>query len=154
MPRDQEPFSMKWLAFALSLGLVVMASAARAQDPEDPAPLPAPLPASPERATPMPQKSDLTPEMQRYLVEVQRYGALQDLPRQRAQLKAQQRMERMAALKWYGLSNARPTAMVTPFMGAPYAPHWTGNAANGNWSDRGYYRAYTSAVLHGDTTQR
>lgn len=42
---------------------------------------------------------------------------------QKAMIRAQQRMDRMAAMQWYGMSNARPTASATPFMGM-YSPAW------------------------------
>lgn len=42
---------------------------------------------------------------------------------QKAQIRAAQRMSRMASMQWYGMSNARPTASATPFMGM-YSPAW------------------------------
>lgn len=42
---------------------------------------------------------------------------------QKAMIRAQQRMDRMASMQWYGMSNARPTASATPFMGM-YSPAW------------------------------
>jgi hypothetical protein len=89
---------------------------------------------------------ELTPEMHRYLVDLQRQSAPVELHRQRAQLKAQQRGERLAALKWYGMSNSRPTAGVTPFVGMQYSPRWLGNTWAGDWTDRAHYRTiYLSA---------
>lgn len=46
-----------------------------------------------------------------------------DIVQQKAQIRAQQRMDRMAAMSWYGISNSRPTGGTTPFMGR-YAPMW------------------------------
>lgn len=42
---------------------------------------------------------------------------------QKAMIRAQQRQSRMAAMKWYGMSNARPTAAATPFC-SMYSPAW------------------------------
>ena len=42
---------------------------------------------------------------------------------QKAQARAHQRMARMAAMRWYGMSNERPTASPTPFT-ALYSPSW------------------------------
>ena len=39
---------------------------------------------------------------------------------------ADQRMSRLAALKWYGYSNSRPEADVVPMMGT-YSTGWGGN---------------------------
>lgn len=41
----------------------------------------------------------------------------------KAQVRAAQRMDRMASMQWYGMSNARPTASVTPFS-SMYSPAW------------------------------
>lgn len=41
----------------------------------------------------------------------------------KAQVRAAQRMDRMAAMQWYGMSNARPTASATPFT-TMYSPAW------------------------------
>lgn len=46
-----------------------------------------------------------------------------EIVQQKAQIRAQQRMDRMAAMSWYGISNSRPTGGTTPFMGR-YAPMW------------------------------
>ena len=42
---------------------------------------------------------------------------------QKAQARALQRQSRLAALSWYGMSNARPTAAPTPFTSL-YSPVW------------------------------
>lgn len=41
----------------------------------------------------------------------------------KAQVRAQQRQDRQAALSWYGMSNSRPTAAPTPFTSL-YSPVW------------------------------
>lgn len=42
---------------------------------------------------------------------------------QKAQIRAQQRNDRMASMQWYGQSNARPQAAITPFT-SRYSPLW------------------------------
>jgi hypothetical protein len=42
---------------------------------------------------------------------------------QKAQARAYQRQSRLASLSWYGMSNARPTAALTPFT-TLYSPVW------------------------------
>jgi hypothetical protein len=143
---------MKKLAISLAL-VLALATTLRGQDANRIETVDT-VPPTPALATPAEPKPELTPQMYRYLVDMQRYHAPIDLPRQRAQLKAQQRMERMAAMKWYGLSNARPTATATPFMGSTFAPRWVGNSYSGNWSDRGYYRAFSSQPPQAETIQR
>ncbi|MFO0871722.1 MAG: hypothetical protein U0935_22590 [Pirellulales bacterium] len=44
----------------------------------------------------------------------------------RAEFKAAQRGKRIATMKWFGYSNARPSASAAPFMGT-YSPSWIGN---------------------------
>lgn len=41
----------------------------------------------------------------------------------KAQVRAAQRMDRMAAMQWYGMSNSRPTASATPYC-SMYSPAW------------------------------
>jgi hypothetical protein len=42
---------------------------------------------------------------------------------QKAQVRAQQRMDRLASMNWYGMSNSRPQASPTPFF-TRYSPTW------------------------------
>jgi hypothetical protein len=42
---------------------------------------------------------------------------------QRAQVRAQQRQDRIAAMNWYGMSNSRPNAATTPFT-SRYSSVW------------------------------
>ncbi len=55
-------------------------------------------------------------------------GAVKSEPRSIAQLKsaqrAQQRMARLEAMRWYGFSASRPTASGIPFT-SMYSPAWT-----------------------------
>jgi hypothetical protein len=42
---------------------------------------------------------------------------------QKAQIRAQQRMDRLASMNWYGMSNSRPQGSPTPFF-TRYSPTW------------------------------
>ncbi|HEX3599327.1 MAG TPA: hypothetical protein VHU84_04255 [Lacipirellulaceae bacterium] len=42
---------------------------------------------------------------------------------QKAEMRAEQRMSRMASMQWYGMSNSRPQASPTPFS-TRYSPLW------------------------------
>jgi hypothetical protein len=88
----------------------------------------------------------LTPEMYRYLADLQRYGGPQDVSRMRAMAEAEQRKERLNAMRWYGYSNSRPMATATPFMGT-YGPRWVGNVRNNPyyWRDLGHHQTYISS---------
>ncbi len=46
--------------------------------------------------------------------------------RHAAELRRQQRQQRLAAMEWYGLSNSRPRASSDPFHG-DYSPGWAAN---------------------------
>ena len=70
--------------------------------------------------------AQVTPEMWMYNQELRRYEDPQQAVRRKAELKASQRSARLAAMKWYGFSNARPQANPVPFMSA-YSPAWVGN---------------------------
>lgn len=57
------------------------------------------------------------------------YGTEQPEPqksiaRQKSELRAQQRMDRLASLRWYGFTPGRPTAAGMPFT-TMYSPEWT-----------------------------
>jgi hypothetical protein len=45
------------------------------------------------------------------------------LAREKAVQRGEQRMARLAAMKWYGFSNSRPTATTAPFT-TMYSPAW------------------------------
>lgn len=51
--------------------------------------------------------------------------AKKSIAMQKAELKAQQRMDRLASQKWYGFVPGRPTASATPFTTMYYSPTWT-----------------------------
>src|SRR5690606_39189677 len=94
-------------AFALSLGMVV--ATAHAQKPAPPsAGEPSAFESSEERYYDSSQYAKPTP---------------QEIIQYKAQIRAQQRMTRMASMEWYGMSASRPRASVTPFPGL-YSPVW------------------------------
>lgn len=67
-----------------------------------------------------------TPEMWFYEQERLRYADPRQAVRAKAEYRAAQRSRRLAALKWFGLSNSRPIANPDPSHGA-YSPRWVGN---------------------------
>ena len=67
-----------------------------------------------------------TPGMWFYEQEMRRVDDPKLAVRRKAEQRAQARLDRMAAMAWYGMSNSRPTASVTPFLGGTFSPHWAG----------------------------
>ena len=67
-----------------------------------------------------------TPEMWFYEQRLREYMDSKMAVRRVAEQKAAQRRARIAARKWYGLSNLRPTASPDPYNGS-YSPRWGGN---------------------------
>jgi hypothetical protein len=67
-----------------------------------------------------------TPEMWFYEQELQRYNDPKLAVRKKAEFRTAQRERRLAAMQWFGMSNARPMASPTPVMGT-YSPMWTSN---------------------------
>jgi hypothetical protein len=70
-----------------------------------------------------PGELQATPEMWFYEQERQRYQDPKSAVRANAEYRAGQRARRLAALKWFGFSNSRPTANPDPFHGS-YSPRW------------------------------
>ena len=68
-----------------------------------------------------------TPQMWFYEQERSRYEDTRHAIRRRAEARAQQRMDRVAAMAWYGMSNSRPTVSSTPWYGG-YSAHWGSNS--------------------------
>jgi hypothetical protein len=68
-----------------------------------------------------------TPEMWFYEQEQQRYDDPQLAIRRRAEARGQERRDRIESMRWYGMSNARPTVSITPWCGG-YSDHWAGNS--------------------------
>jgi hypothetical protein len=111
----------KTIALSLGLGLALLASRGQAQNPA-------------------PQRNDLrrdtttgqtaaTPEMWLYQQERDRYDNPREAVRRKAESRAAQRGDRLAAMKWYGQSNSRPLVSVTPYCDA-YGAGWVSNSAN------------------------
>jgi len=65
-----------------------------------------------------------TPEMWFYEQENRRWDDPKQAVRRAAEQRAANRSARIAAMKWYGFSNQRPTANPVPFMGT-YSPSWS-----------------------------
>ena len=83
-----------------------------------------------------------TPEMWYYMQETRRYDDPKQAIRRKAEMKAAQRRDRLAALKWYGMSDSRPTASALPFYG-DYSPTWVGNSWNPYRWHQGYGYVYS-----------
>jgi hypothetical protein len=67
-----------------------------------------------------------TPEMWFYEQERARHDDRKLAIRRRAELRGLQRQDRLASLKWYGLSNSRPSVSITPWFGS-YSANWGSN---------------------------
>src|SRR5262245_61403520 len=87
------------------------------------------LPAVPSTTTPTLSAPPVRPELWVYAQELRRHDDPALSVRRKAELKADQRLARLAAQKWYGFSNSRPEASPIPFMGQ-YSPGWVGNSWN------------------------
>jgi len=70
-----------------------------------------------------------TPEMWLYLQERDRHDDPQQAVRRKAEFRSVQRQARLASQRWYGFTNSRPPAGVTPWMGT-YGPTWISNSAD------------------------
>lgn len=82
--------------------------------------------------TPMieaPSLTSATPEMWFYEQERARQESPKYAVRRKAELRSTQRQQRLATMKWYGMSNTRPTANPTPLF-STYAPTWVSGAAD------------------------
>lgn len=74
-----------------------------------------------------------TPEMWFYQQNLRLYEDSRAAVRRKAEVRAEQRQQRIASRKWYGYSNARPRANATPW-GASYSPARIANSARPfNW---------------------
>ncbi len=82
----------------------------------------------------LPGTVQATPQMWFYVQEMRRYDDPKTAVRRKAEFRAAQRRNRLAALKWFGYSNARPQANPTPWTYV-YSPTWIGNTGNPyNWA--------------------
>jgi hypothetical protein len=92
--------------------------------------LQAPAPPPPTHFTPTTLSAPaVTPELWVYSQEQRRHDDPAQAVRRKAEFQAEQRMARLASLKWYGYSNSRPEAGMTPIMGT-YSAGWGGNGWN------------------------
>jgi hypothetical protein len=69
------------------------------------------------------------PAMWLYSEQIRRHDDPAQAVRRKAEARAEQRMSRIAAMKWFGFSNARPQASPIPMMGG-YSPVWVGNGVD------------------------
>jgi len=113
-----------------------------------------PIPAQPPIAQP-PQPivadanlppASLTPELWMYMQEMRRQDDPKEAVRRNAEFRADQRRRRLAASKWFGYSNQRPTASVTPFTDS-YSPRWIGNGGGNRWIGSQPYTARSRGWL-------
>jgi len=106
-------------------GAILLALSASAQEPKidlrrDLAPRSAPAPdSSIGVVTP-------TPEMWFYQQERNRHDDPKLAVRRRAEARGEQRQQRLASSKWYGIYNSRPKVSPTPWFGS-YSPSWVSN---------------------------
>ena len=68
-----------------------------------------------------------SPEIWLYLQQMRRYDDPKQAVRRKAEFRAAQRRNRLAAMKWFGLSNSRPQASAVPWSGT-YSPQWSSNS--------------------------
>jgi hypothetical protein len=71
------------------------------------------------------QEMTPTQDMWFYLQELRRYDDPQVMIRRVAERKAEQRRQRLAAMKWFGYCPSRPMANPIPSMGV-HSPMWIG----------------------------
>ena len=88
-----------------------------------------------------------TPEMWFYEQYQQQYDDPAIAVRRNAELRAAQRQNRLAARRWYGLSNSRPQVSSDPFHG-DYSPRWTSN--HGHYPLRWVGRGPSVVIIHTD----
>ena len=148
----KENHGMKRLWIALAIALMVTVVPAMAQNNAKTGPLPGETATVPPEATPLtptpepeawfgnpanghamtpniavsPGQMPPTPEMWFYEQQLREYLDPGMAVRRNAEFRANQRRGRMAARKWFGFSNSRPTASPDPYNGE-YSPSWDGN---------------------------
>lgn len=108
--------------FSSAIMLLALAQIAGAQDRDNSNSLRRDEPTSPVLT------SSQTPEMWFYEQERARWENPKEAVRRKAEERGAQRGQRIAAMKWYGMSNSRPTAGLTPMFGNSYSPAWTANS--------------------------
>lgn len=91
-----------------------------------------------------------TPEMWLYEQERIRYEDPKAAVRRKAELRAARRADRIATMKWYGMSNSRPRVSSTPTMDT-YSPYWGSNTYNPyRWAP--FYKGMV--VIRADASER
>lgn len=92
-------------------------------------------------------------EILQYLQQMQSYNDPKQVVRRNAEFRAEQRRARIATRKWFGYSNARPIAAVTPYM-STYSPMWGGNGWHPFiWSGGGHHHS-TAIIVSPDSVHR
>ncbi len=69
-----------------------------------------------------------TPEMWFYQQELRLWQDPKVVVRKKAEFRTQQRMQRIASQRWFGINNLRPMAAPVPFMSSSYSPYWASNS--------------------------
>jgi len=96
-----------------------------------------------DRTTISPADVTATPEMWFYQQELLRRENPRTAVREKSELRAAQRMSRLASMRWFGFSNTRPTANPDCVHG-PYSPRWVSNGyMPSEWTGVG-----NSTVIH------
>lgn len=89
-----------------------------------------------------------------YIQELRRRDDPREAIRKRAELKSAQRQQRLAAQKWFGWSQGRPSASPTPTMGV-YSPTWVGNGVSPyEWVGYGYTTTAVRINVNADDTKQ
>lgn len=89
-----------------------------------------------------------------YIQEMRRRDDPREAIRKRAELKSAQRQQRLAAQKWFGWSQGRPSASPTPTMGV-YSPTWVGNGVSPyEWVGYGYTTTAVRINVNADDTKQ
>ncbi len=112
---------IRTIGLSIGLSLALLASRSYAQKPA--------MQANDLRRDLSTSQTAVTPEMWFYEQERNRYDDPKVAVRRKAELRAAQRNERLAAMKWYGQSNSRPLVSSTPFF-STYGAGWTSNTPN------------------------
>ncbi len=106
-----------WIAGCVMVGLAGLAAFCGSAAAQQPANVSAAI--SPGEVTP-------TPDMWFYQQYVHQYQDPKLAVRRKAEFQAEQRARRLAAMRWFGMSNSRPYAHSDPYH-SDYSPRWTSN---------------------------
>ncbi|HEX4143846.1 MAG TPA: hypothetical protein VHY91_09960 [Pirellulales bacterium] len=115
----------KTIAMSVGLALALLAGRGQAQQP-------APQKTDLRRDSSSPSTTSqtaATPEMWLYQQERDRYEDPRLAVRRKAELRAAQRNDRLAAMKWFGQSNSRPLVSATPHTDT-YGAGWVSDSPN------------------------